>query len=63
MVMEADQQLKEAGIDRPTHVFVQAGVGSLAGAVVGYLLTNIKKIRRLWLSAKQALLTACIVPP
>lgn len=36
MVMEADAQLKEAGIDRPTHVFVQAGVGSLAGAVVGY---------------------------
>ena len=36
MVMEADQQLKEAGIDRPTHVFVQAGVGSLAGGVQGY---------------------------
>ena len=36
MVMEADQQLKEAGIDHPTHVFVQAGVGSLAGGVQGY---------------------------
>lgn len=36
LVLEADQQLKEMGIDRPTHVFVQAGVGSLAGAVVGY---------------------------
>ena len=24
------------GINRPTHVFVQAGVGSLAGAVIGY---------------------------
>ncbi len=36
MVMEADAQLKEAGIERPTHVFVQAGVGSLAGAVTGY---------------------------
>ncbi len=36
MVMEADEQLKEYGCERPTHVFVQAGVGSLAGAVVGY---------------------------
>ena len=36
MAMEAGEQLKEAGEQRPTHVFVQAGVGSLAGAVVGY---------------------------
>ena len=36
LVLEADQQLKEMGVERPTHVFVQAGVGSLAGAVVGY---------------------------
>ena len=43
MVMEADQQLKEAGIDRPTHVFVQAGVGSLAGAVVGYFAHKYKE--------------------
>ena len=35
LVLEADKQLKENGVDRPTHVFVQAGVGSLAGAVVG----------------------------
>ena len=26
MVMEADQQLKEQGVERPTHVFVQADV-------------------------------------
>ena len=32
--------LKGYGCDRPTHVFVQAGVGSLAGAVVGYF-TNL----------------------
>ncbi|EQF65639.1 diaminopropionate ammonia-lyase domain protein, partial [Clostridioides difficile CD206] len=31
------RQLKEYGVDRPTHVFVQAGVGSLAGAVQGYV--------------------------
>ena len=42
MVMEADQQLKEQGIERPTHVFVQAGVGSLAGAVVGYFAHKYK---------------------
>ncbi|NLZ72586.1 MAG: diaminopropionate ammonia-lyase [Bacteroidales bacterium] len=36
MALEASEQLTEAGIDRPTHVFVQAGVGSLAGAVQGY---------------------------
>ena len=43
MVMEADQQLKEAGIDRPTHVFVQAGVGSLAGAVVRIFCSQIQR--------------------
>ena len=36
MAGEAAEQLKAAGVERPTHVFVQAGVGSLAGAVVGY---------------------------
>jgi diaminopropionate ammonia-lyase len=36
MAVEAIEQLKEAGVERPTHVFVQAGVGSLAGAVIGY---------------------------
>lgn len=36
MAMEADEQLAGYGCDRPTHVFVQAGVGSLAGAVQGY---------------------------
>lgn len=36
MALEADQQLNALGIDRPTHVFVQAGVGSLAGAMQGY---------------------------
>lgn len=36
MAGEAANQLKEQGVERPTHVFVQAGVGSLASAVVGY---------------------------
>lgn len=36
MSREASEQLKENGVDRPTHIFVQAGVGSLAASVVGY---------------------------
>lgn len=36
MASEADEQLREYGCDRPTHIFIQAGVGSLAGAVQGY---------------------------
>ena len=35
LATEADQQLEADG-SRPTHIFIQAGVGSLAGAVVGY---------------------------
>ena len=40
MAMEANEQLAEFGCDRPTHVFVQAGVGSLAGAVQGYFVNK-----------------------
>jgi diaminopropionate ammonia-lyase len=40
MAAEAAAQLRQSGVNRPTHVFVQAGVGSLAGAVVGYF-TNL----------------------
>ncbi|MFV0364663.1 MAG: diaminopropionate ammonia-lyase [Suipraeoptans sp.] len=36
MAYEADTQLEDYDCKRPTHVFVQAGVGSLAGAVQGY---------------------------
>lgn len=36
MAMEASEQLEELGASRPTHIFVQAGVGSLAGAIQGY---------------------------
>lgn len=36
MAYEAAEQLKAAGYERPTHVFIQAGVGSLAGAIAGY---------------------------
>ena len=40
MTNEAAEQLRQLEVNRPTHVFVQAGVGSLAGAVVGYF-TNL----------------------
>ncbi|WP_455582578.1 diaminopropionate ammonia-lyase [Dysosmobacter sp.] len=40
MASEAAEQLQQMSVSRPTHVFVQAGVGSLAGAVVGYF-TNL----------------------
>lgn len=33
---EACDQLRELEVSRPTHVFIQAGVGSLASSVVGY---------------------------
>ena len=36
MVIEADEQFLEAAGAPPTHVFIQAGVGSLAAAVAGY---------------------------
>lgn len=36
MANEAVEQLTNAGGSRPTHVFIQAGVGSLAGMVQGF---------------------------
>lgn len=37
LIDEAIEQLRAQGVDKPTHVFLQAGVGSFAGAVQGYL--------------------------
>ncbi len=31
IIYEAIEQLEDYGIDKPTHVFLQAGVGSFAG--------------------------------
>ena len=36
LILEAAEQLRSLEVNRPTHVFVQAGVGCLAGAVVGF---------------------------
>jgi len=38
MAQEAAEQLQSLEVRRPSHVFVQAGVGSLAAAVVGYFV-------------------------
>ncbi|KNZ41297.1 diaminopropionate ammonia-lyase [Acetobacterium bakii] len=37
MVWEALSQLSDFGKKKPSHVFLQAGVGSMAGGVLGYL--------------------------
>ncbi|MDO4615304.1 MAG: diaminopropionate ammonia-lyase [Lachnospiraceae bacterium] len=36
LASEAVEQLQEVEVNRPSHIFVQAGVGSLAGSIVGY---------------------------
>lgn len=42
LATEADKQLEEDK-SRPTHIFIQAGVGSLAGAVIGYFANRYKE--------------------
>ena len=42
MALEAIEQLEEYGVKRPTHIFIQAGVGSLAGGIQG-VFANIYK--------------------
>ncbi len=37
MAAEAAEQIKADGVERPTHVFLQAGVGAMSGGVLGYL--------------------------
>lgn len=36
MALEALEQLKNYGVERPTHIFMQAGVGSFAAAIQGF---------------------------
>ena len=37
LIHEAMEQLLENGVEKPSHVLLQAGVGSFAGAIQGYL--------------------------
>lgn len=43
MALEAVDQLEKAGVQMPTHIFIQAGVGSLAGAVQGFFAAKYGK--------------------
>lgn len=45
MAAEALEQLQDMEIKKPTHIFVQAGVGSLAGAVQGYFASVFEEAR------------------
>ncbi|KJS84737.1 MAG: diaminopropionate ammonia-lyase [Peptococcaceae bacterium BICA1-8] len=40
IIAEAIEQINAQGIDKPTHVFLQAGVGSFAGSLLGYLVSR-----------------------
>lgn len=42
LAIEAFEQLANNGAHAPTHVFLQAGVGSFAGAAAGYLVEKLK---------------------
>jgi diaminopropionate ammonia-lyase len=37
LAVEAVEQMRAMGIEKPTHLFLQAGVGSFAGAALGYM--------------------------
>ena len=43
LLLEALEQIVQIGVEKPTHVFVQAGVGSLAGAIQGLLVAIFKE--------------------
>lgn len=43
MALEAVEQLEKAGVEMPSHIFIQAGVGSLAGAVQGFFAARYGK--------------------
>ena len=58
MALEANNQLKAMG-EKPTHVFVQAGVGSLAGAVQGFF-TNFYKDNPPIVVVVEAEIAACL---
>lgn len=43
MAKEALDELNKLGIEKPTHLFLQAGVGSMAGSVLGYMVNRFDK--------------------
>lgn len=45
MIDETMEQLSELGINKISHVFLQAGVGSFAGSILGYLTARFRDAR------------------
>ncbi|MBN2677593.1 MAG: diaminopropionate ammonia-lyase, partial [Anaerolineaceae bacterium] len=45
MLCEVQEQLASQGLSHPTHIFVQAGVGSLAAATIGFYASLLGKER------------------
>ena len=45
LALEALEQLNAQGVDRPSHLFLQAGVGSYAGGVLGFLTSELGENR------------------
>jgi diaminopropionate ammonia-lyase len=45
MLSEAQEQLSGQGLSKPTHIFIQAGVGSLAAATAGFYATLFSSAR------------------
>ena len=41
LAVEALEQMRAQGVSAPTHVFLQAGVGSFAGGVLGFLASSL----------------------
>lgn len=45
IISEALAQIAKAGDEKPTHIFLQAGVGSFAGSILGYLVERFGETR------------------
>lgn len=43
MAFEAAKQLESLGVEKPSHLFLQEGVGSMAGGVLGFFAHWYKK--------------------
>ncbi|MDR8320854.1 pyridoxal-phosphate dependent enzyme, partial [Acinetobacter baumannii] len=43
LAVEIWQQLAESGASMPTHLFLQAGVGSFAGSIMGYFIEKMQQ--------------------
>ncbi|MBD3703615.1 pyridoxal-phosphate dependent enzyme [Klebsiella pneumoniae] len=69
LAVEIWQQLAESGAPMPTHLFLQAGVGSFAGSIMGYFIercssrlppsSSLSRTRRTACIARQPLMTDC----